>query len=78
MSNIKVGDVVEVISTDLFGSAIYEGAVGVVTDVVVSYEVEILFYKNSSIEVYQYVPYDGWEEYVKVVNTSNDGVGDNK
>ncbi|MGQ1358456.1 hypothetical protein ACT414_18830 (plasmid) [Acinetobacter baumannii] len=78
MSNIKVGDVVEVISTDLFGSAIYEGAVGIVTDVVVSYEVEILFYKNSSIEVYQYVPYDGWEEYVKVVNTSNDGVGDNK
>lgn len=67
MSNIKVGDIVEVISTDLFGSAIYEGAVGIVTDVINGYEVEILFYKNSSIEVYQYVPYDDWHEYLSVV-----------
>lgn len=66
MSNIKVGDKVEVISTGIFGHLVEVGDVGTVTEIDGRYEVEVLF-NIFGIELYQYVYYDDWNEYLSIV-----------
>ncbi|MGQ1358454.1 hypothetical protein ACT414_18820 (plasmid) [Acinetobacter baumannii] len=66
MSNIKVGDKVGVISTGIFGHLVEIGDVGTVTEIDGGYEVEVLF-NICGIELYQYVYYDDWNEYLSIV-----------
>lgn len=66
MGNIKVGDKVEVINTGIFGHLIEVGDVGTVTEIDGLYEVEVLF-EICGIELYQYVYYDNWHEYLSIV-----------
>lgn len=66
MSEIKVGDKVEVISTSIFGHLVEVGDVGIVTEIDGRYEVEVVF-DICGIELYQYVYYNDWHEYLKVI-----------
>lgn len=66
MSEIKMGDKVEVISTGIFGHLVEVGDVGIVTEIDGRYEVEVVF-DICGIELYQYVYYDDWNEYLIIV-----------
>lgn len=66
MSNIKVGDRVEVINTGIFGYRIQEGDVGVVKDIVDNIEIAVYFGDFPS-GLIQWVHYPTWERWVKVI-----------
>jgi len=66
MSEIKIGDKVEVINSSIFGYAVHTGYIGVVKKITDGYEVEIYF-DSIGDGLTQWVHYPTWEKWVKVV-----------
>ena len=66
MSNIKVGDKVEVINTGLFGWNVHMGHVGTVKNIVGDFEIEVYF-DSIGDGLTQWVHYPTWERWVKVI-----------
>lgn len=66
MSEIKIGDKVEVINTLTFGHSIHIGMVGSVKNIIPDWEIEVYF-GDFPAGVTQWVYYPTWEKWVKVI-----------
>lgn len=66
MSEIKIGDKVEVINSSIFGYEVHTGHVGVVKKIADGFEIEVYF-DSIGDGLTQWVHYPTWEKWVKVV-----------